>query len=291
MSRRDPLFERIISIDWSGAGAETAGVDLRIVAFERDGGRCHVVSREVGTRLLRSWSRAACRDWLFEQLRGEAPTLVAMDFGFGLPWGADRAVFQVRGWREMIRAVAQRYEQAGTARAMARALEREPRFGGHGPYRFDDSRADFRFYVDHGVAYFRLTDLAAPQAISHWYLGSGGTVGFHTITGMAALHHLLGRREAGEIDFRVWPHEVVEPDGRTHVLAESYPALCSTADDGVARDEHERDALRVLRHLVRALEAGTLRDEFTIRELPFGRVTGGSFDEQVRFEGYILGLR
>jgi hypothetical protein len=37
--------------------------------------------------------------------------LVAMDFGFGYPWGADGAAFGCEGWREMIGVVSETYEE------------------------------------------------------------------------------------------------------------------------------------------------------------------------------------
>src|SRR5262249_8092440 len=159
--------------------------------FDAATNQSFIVNRPNQKRTVVSWSRRAFRAWLAEQLREKQPALVAMDFGFGLPWGSDQAVFGVIGWREMIDAIAERYEENGTARATAQAVNHEERFGGHGPYRFDDSRNDFRFYSDNGVAYYRLTELIAPQGISQWYLGSGGTVGFHTISGLSEIHHLV----------------------------------------------------------------------------------------------------
>jgi hypothetical protein len=138
-----------------------------------------------------------------------------MDFGFSLPWGSDKAVFQVSGWRELIRQIGRVYSRAGTARAAAQTINALPHLNGHGPYRFNDSRTDFQFYLANDVAYYRLTELAAPQAISQWYLGSGGTVGFHTITGLSALDWLISLREKGDLNFAVWPFEGVAP-GHSH---------------------------------------------------------------------------
>ncbi len=179
-----------------------------------------------------------------------------------------------------------------TARKTAQAINEDERFRGHGPFRFDDSRSDHRFYLDHGVAYYRLTELVAPQAISQWYLGSGGTVGFHTITGMAAIAHLLDSRENAELDFQVWPQEGDQLDGEKHVLVESYPALCPQLDGyGPCRDDHQRDAWRVLQYLVTAVQNGEIGDWFTIAEQPCGRITNVDCRHQIRFEGWIFGLR
>jgi hypothetical protein len=285
------MFDRMISVDWSGAGLETDAVDLRVVVFDTEHKEPRVVDRSRRDRNIASWSREAFRSWIMNELRDKRPALVVMDFGFGLPWGSDQAVFQVAGWRAMIGAIAKRYAENGTARATAQSINHDARFGGHGPYRFDSNRNDFRFYADSGVAYYRLTELIAPQAISQWYLGSGGTVGFHTISGLAAINHLIEVREAKGLDFCVWPHECSAPDGTRHVIAESYPAICSyTGDFGPCRDQHRRDAWKVLQMLLAKRNEGTLQTLFHMREHPFGRIAGVDFRRQIQFEGYILGL-
>jgi hypothetical protein len=285
------MFDRIISIDWSGAGREDEGVDLRIAVFDGVTNQSRIEDRQYQNRTVVSWSRQAFRAWIADQLRDAPPTLVAMDFGFGLPWGSDQAVFGVAGWRQMIGAIAGRYDEKGTARATAEAVNHEERFGG--PYRFDDNRNDFRFYSDNGVAYYRLTELIAPQGISQWYLGSGGTVGFHTISGLSAINDLVQEREAGRLDFVVWPHESLAPDGTKHVLVESYPAVCQGPGDyGPCRvnDQNQRDAWKVLQMLVTKRNDGALPRLFQIKEQPFGRITGVDFKKQIQFEGFILGL-
>jgi len=214
-----------------------------------------------------------------------------MDFGFSLPWGADRAVFGSAGWRSMLNAIATLYRRAGTARATAEAINDDPRFGGHGPYRFDEGRTDYHFYNDHGVAYYRLIEVAIPQAISQWYLGSGGTVGFHTITGLAALADLLARRDSGKLAFAIWPQETISLPAEGHLVVESYPAICPRLDDyGPCLDDHQRDAWRVLEWLLLASRAGTLPTSFNIQLRSFGRVEGVGFEEQIRFEGWMLGI-
>jgi hypothetical protein len=287
------MFDRIISVDRSGAGSETEGVDLRIAMFDSQAGDPVIVDRPYQKRTVVSWSRQAFRRWIVDQLRDKRPALVAMDFGFGLPWGSDRAVFGVTGWQKMIRKVAERYDENGTTRAMAQAVNADERFGGHGPYRFDENRNDFRFYSDNGVAYYRLTELIAPQGISQWYLGSGGTVGFHTISGLASINHLVEERMAGRLDFEVWPHECMSPNGTKHVLVESYPAVCACPSEyGPCRanDQNQRDAWKVLQALLKKRNYGTLPGLFHIKEQPLGRILGVEFNKQIQFEGFILGM-
>jgi len=36
---------------------------------------------------------------------------------------------------------------------------------------------------------------------------------------------------------------------------------------------------------------GTLRDLFEGKERPFGRITGITFQQQIQFEGFILGIK
>lgn len=287
------MFDRIISVDWSGAGSETKGVDLRVAIFDTEKNHPTIVNRPDQNRTVVSWSRQAFRKWIVQQLQVERPALVAMDFGFGLPWGSDTAVFGVTGWRQMIRKIAEKYEGNGTAGATAKAINNEKRFGGHGPYRFDKNRNDFRFYSDNGVAYYRLTELIAPQGISQWYMGSGGKVGFHTISGLAAINYLVQKREEGRLDFVVWPHESLTPDGTKHVLVESYPAICPYSGDyGPCRvnDQNQRDAWKVLQLILKRRSDGTLDRLFQIKEQPFGRIAGVEFSKQIQFEGFILGM-
>jgi len=288
------MFDRLISVDWSGAGKESDGVALRVATYDKCTDQAVILDRQEADCTFVSWSRQSFRAWIAEQLRYEQSALIALDFGFGLPWGADQAVFGVDGWRPLLNAVAKRYHASSKARATAEAINSEAHFSGHGPYRFDDSRNNYRFYADRRVAYYRQTELVAPQAISQWYLGSGGTVGFHTITGLAAMDWLIQQRDAGEFDFVVWPQESLEPDGSKHVFVESYPAICPIPSDfGPCRpnDGNQKDAWRVLQMLIASRAEGTLTDLFQIPEMPFGRCSGIPFVEQVQFEGWIFGLR
>jgi hypothetical protein len=286
------MFQRYVSIDWSGGGQEHSGVAIGVVAADR--GQPAELVQPPSLPLGRRWTRAKCREWLCTVLSPDRPkTIVAFDFGLGLPWGADQEVFGCVGWPAMIDAVAERYAAHETARAVGQIVNAEPRFEDHGPYRFDESRTDFRFYLDHGVAYYRLVETAIPQAISQWYLGAGGTVGFHTITGLAALNDLIKRRATGQLSFRVWPQECMHPldIGDTHVLVESYPALYPKLDSfGPCVTPDQRDAWKVLQWMSENDERGSLAEAFSPAPLRFGRIAGISFWEQVRFEGWILGV-
>lgn len=287
------MFKRYISVDWSGSDHEDRRVNLRVVEATPRGNNGTVVPPPEARKGVRAWARAECRRWLAQTLRVDQPRcLIAMDFGFGYPWGADVSVFGSDRWEGMLGAVSGLYAEEGTARAVAQKINSSQSFGGHGPYRFNDTRTDFRFYLDNATPYYRLVEMAVPQAISQWYLGSGGTVGFSSITGMAALHHLMEMRGQGEVDFRVWPQEGFAPEEDKHVIVESYPAIYPEPPDyGGCTDEHCRDAWRVLQWMLGHHENEALGDYFDIAPVPFGRVENVSFDEQVRFEGWIFGVR
>jgi hypothetical protein len=279
------VFERYISIDWAGAGTENQRGDLRVVqAFRRNGEATIVPPPWPG---VVNWTRGECRRYLVQALREDQPRcLVAMDFGFGYPWRADASIFDGGGWRTMLRRLAKVYTDKETARSTAEAINSFERFGGRGPYRFDRDRSDFRFYLDHGISYYRLVEMAVPQAISQWYLGAGNAVGFGSITGMAALHRLIELRDEGEVEFRVWPQEGLVPDPDKHILAESYPAIYPELSDyGECTDEHCRDAWKALRWMTVQDERGSLERCFEIGPQPFGRVECVDFEEQIRFEG------
>jgi hypothetical protein len=136
-----------------------------------------------------------------------------------------------------------------------------------------------------------LVEVTVPQAISQWYLGAGGTVGFHTISGLAALTDLLSRRDGGEFSFVVWPQENFEPPLDQHLIVESYPSICPKLEDyGPCVDDHQRDAWRVLDWMLGEATTDRLEKTFSIQPKSFGRIEGVSFQEQVRFEGWIIGV-
>jgi len=286
------MFDRIISVDWSGGEKKTEAehVSLRVAVWDDAGSRVQLPPKAKSSR--RKWSREECREWVRDQLAGERKkTLAVFDFGFGLPWGSDRVLFHVEGWRAMIAQFANLYARNKTARATAKAVNAEPSLRGYGPYRLTkDDRTERRFYLDNGIGYYRIAEVAIPQAISQWYLGAGPKVGYHSITGMPALHWLMMEREAGRATFQVWPQETMEPKG--NVVAESYPAICPKPRRwGNTQGGDERDAWKVLQYLVKANTDGGIGRLFAVPELPFGRVKDVPFFTQIQFEGFILGLK
>jgi hypothetical protein len=74
------VFERYISVDWSGSDLE----DRRVNLPDNNG---TVVPPPDARRGVRAWTRTECRRWLAQALRMDQPRcLIAMDFGFGYLW-------------------------------------------------------------------------------------------------------------------------------------------------------------------------------------------------------------
>lgn len=272
------LFERHIALDWSGAGLDSSRTPGLAVADHRG-----IVAPPKYT----TWSRDEIDAYLRSVLDPDAPrAIVAIDAALSYPYGFQSAVFGVQSWREMVAAFAELRADHPTARELARALNSQ--FEDGGPFRFNDSRNDNSFYRNHGVAYYRAVDMIMPQCLSPFYLGSGATVGFHTITCLRTISRLLALRDAGEVSFHVWPQEGIAPRSDVHVIAECYPALYPAGGEDV--NPHERDALRAVNWLLEQDSNGRLAPQLEPPELDFGRRAHTNWEDQIRFEGWVLGV-
>ncbi|PPE80331.1 hypothetical protein C3941_09210 [Kaistia algarum] len=160
------------------------------------------------------------------------------------------------------------------------AINSQPKFKGNGPFRTNEDRTNVRFYLDRGVPYYRLVETFVPQAISQWYVGSGATVAFSTLTGLAALGSLLARRDRSEVAFAVHPFEA--PRAGTHALVEVYPAIWPKHSD-VTANEHQRDALRAANGL-RGLGARV----FSVP--PLSTLGTDGVETRIGEEGWIAGV-
>ena len=104
------VFQRYVSVDWSGRGTEHERVPLGIATADRDAPMRLV--HPPGHPAVSRWKRTEIREWLGTILgHGEPKALVALDFGLGLLWGADREVLGCASWRATVRAIANLYAQ------------------------------------------------------------------------------------------------------------------------------------------------------------------------------------
>jgi hypothetical protein len=190
----------------------------------------------------------------------------------------------------MIERIAALFQNVPTAREVASQINVE---NPPGPFRFNEARNAHRHYLDQNVGYYRLAEIATPQSVSPWYLGSGATVGFQTLTGLSMLHRILSRRSACRFPraLKVWPHEGLTPKSDAHVVAECYPSMSPLSF--VPTNEpnpHARDALRVAAWLS-SLTPAEWPSMFQVPPISFGRYEGVPLEDQIRFEGWILGIR
>lgn len=284
------MFERIIVVDWSGGGAENkANSGLAMAVWSRAAGG-PTIERPVQRRPsdARNWRRSQLVDWLGERLTQETPrTLILLDFPFSFPFGTGTAWGGSDLWHKFVRFIGERYggaERGAPARALAIEL---------GSEKTDAFRIKHRcateWYLEHGVAYYRATELAVSQAISEFYGGQGAQVALGALSGIYSLDRLIRLRDEGKAAFAVWPFETWDGDSGGHVIAETYPALFPIV--GGWKNEHERDALRAAAAAQRAAEDGSLPQWFEVPEVPFGRYSGVELQRQIQFEGWIFGIR
>lgn len=80
--------------------------------------------------------------------------------------------------------------------------------------------------------------------------------------------------------------------GDSHVIVESYPAVYSKPNSfGPCTTPDQQDAWKVLLWLRESDADGSLAKAFSPLPVQFGRVAGIRFWDQVRFEGWILGVK
>lgn len=267
-------FHSFVGVDWSGRGApEDSNPGLAVA--EASGPTATVLKWHARKR-----SRIELVSWLASRLGpSEHAVCIGLDFAFGFPMGAMKSVFGASEWRELPDRMRALLTDYGTAKSVAVAINADARFRGNGPFRTNEDRTNSRFYLDSGIPYYRLVEQFVPQAISQWYMGSGATVAFSTITGLAALGDLLARRDRLEIDFTVHPFEPQRLG--VHTLVEVYPAIWQK-ESGSPANEHERDALRT------AIGLRNLGEKaLTIPALPSGN---GGEAVYAREEGWIAGV-
>ena len=280
MQRR---FDSYLAIDWSGASTDSKRLSGLAVA-EADADHTGLVRPPRSG--VKHWTRNEVVEELAMRLRPSAGrTIVAIDAAFSFPFGFQSAVFGVQSWSEMVL----RFGTVANETAASFAESINDGVDGAGPFRDNDTRNDGEFYSRYDVAYFRAVELLMPQAISPFYVGSGAKVAFHTITFLRALRTLRALRDRGEVAFQVWPQEASGEKLHTHVIAECYPALYGHRD-AFEGTRDEQDALRAVDWLEREDSGGRLREHLLFpAERPFGRRMDACWEEQIRFEGWVLG--
>ena len=255
-------FQRYIGIDYSGAGTAFQGLPgLRVYEATRDGAP-REVSPALGSR--RYWTRQGLAHWLAKALREGPPAVVGMDHGFSFP--------------------IRYFETHGLPSDWSRFLED---FVQHWPTDHDGVRVDDvrsgrvgRGNARTGNARWRRRTEERCGAKSVFHFDVPGSVAKSTHAGLPWLRLL--RRELGA-GLHCWPFDGWHPVPGRSVLAEAYPALCSSAYPAQDRNPDQHDAYSIARWLRESDGQGTLTRAFQPELDPEDRVLAD-------VEGWILGL-
>ncbi len=108
------MFEKIIAIDWSGAGLDDKTNSGLAVAFWPDAGGKVDIQEPIpkSAHNQKYWRRSHLLDWLRKQISPDQPrTLVLMDFPFSFPYGTAAAWGAGTTWQNLVRFVAGRFEE------------------------------------------------------------------------------------------------------------------------------------------------------------------------------------
>lgn len=284
------MFDRIVIVDWSAAGAPKRGADSIWI--------CELDTR-TGTEVTRNPpTRWEARDLVVDAARRPGRTLVGVDFPLGYPAGFATAVGLgappwAAVWTHLGEAVVDDARNRNNRWDVARAWNRQlgaPHFWGAPAAKADDWLTVRKPRTGQVLPPFRECEARLRanglRPFTVWQLLGAGSVGSQALTGIPVMHQLRRHPEL-EHRARVWPFETgltTEPCAAIDdavVLAEVWPS--AVRFDHV--DHPVKDARQVLalaRHLAEHDGAGTLGALFAPKV--------DDADAVVREEGWVLGL-
>jgi hypothetical protein len=258
----NPLFERYIGIDYSGAETPKSSLKgLRVYAADRLTAPQEV---EPPSSPRKYWTRRGIAEWLVERLSESTPMLVGIDHGFSFPL--------------------QYFEQHELPLNWPSFLDD---FQPHWP-------TDEDIYVDfvrdgsagNGAArsgnprWRRLTELRARTAKSVFHFDVQGSVAKSTHAGIPWLRYI---RQHANAHVHFWPFDGWSVTPNRSVVAEVYPALWSRTFPSAGRTPDQQDAFATAEWLRRSDLDGSLGRYFN-PDL-------GPDDQKVaEIEGWILGV-
>ncbi len=289
------LFDRILIVDWSGAGAPVKGANsIWACLATRKGDQVRLDWLEnFSTRHAFMQRLSVIVD---EALAAGERLLCGFDFAFGYPAGTAERLTGRADWRALWRKIADEIEDgpdnANNRFQLASDWNRDyfadaPRFWGrpqgHSYTHLSDKKPVAP--VD-APRVFRLAEAHAKGAKSVWQLAYAGSVGSQSLLGIARLSRFID--DSGFADrIAVWPFETgfSAESGKPVVFAEIYPSLFSLADGA----EGVRDALQVstvAEAFSRFDTAGVLGQLFMAPDM----LSAGETDQVLREEGWVLGI-
>jgi precorrin-8X/cobalt-precorrin-8 methylmutase len=242
-----PLFDRILIVDWSGAGQPVTGKNSLWACLARREGDGHAIE----------WiENFSTRHAFIERLEAVVSAAVAenhrllcgFDFAFGYPAGTAERLTGAADWRALWRKIADEIEDAPdnrnnrfdlASRWNATHFAGEPRFWGrpHQHVYADLSDKKPPAPTEAPLA-FRRSEHFAKGAKSVWQLSYNGSVGSQTLLGIARLSRFLDESGYGQ-HIAVWPFETgfAASFDQPIVFAEIYPSLFTLASPDEVKDQ------------------------------------------------------
>jgi hypothetical protein len=258
----NPIFERYIGIDYSGAETPRSSLKgLRIYKGDRLTAPQEV---EPPPSPRKYWTRRGIAEWLVERLSEGPPTLIGIDHGFSFPL--------------------RYFEHHGLPLDWPSFLDD---FQRHWPTD-EDIYVDF---VRDGIAgnaaarsgntrWRRVTELRARTAKSVFHFDVKGAVAKSTHAGIPWLRYI---RQHAKDHVHFWPFDGWSVPPNSSVLAEVYPALWSRTFPTAGRAADQHDAFSIAEWLRRADGDGSL-------ERYFNPDLGPDDRKAAEIEGWILGV-
>ncbi|MBI2265529.1 MAG: hypothetical protein HYU64_10205 [Armatimonadetes bacterium] len=264
-SRRAPIFDCYIGIDYSGAKTPTSSLKgLRVYTANQSS---PPVEEQPPPSPRKYWTRRGIAEWLVHQLAKDSPVLVGIDHGFSFPFRYFKTHNLTHDWTAFL-----------------------DDFQQHWPTNENHIYVDFvrSGCVGDGAARFgnsrwrRLTELRTGTAKSVFHFDVPGSVAKSTHAGLPWLRYL--RRHVGN-RVHFWPFDGWEiPVGRS-VVAEVYPFLWNRSfEREEQRTNDQQDAYSITAWIRRCDLDGNLSEYFNP---PLK-----SADRQLaQIEGWILGIK
>ncbi len=259
----DPIFDRYIGIDYSGAATPTSSLKgLRVYLGDRSSSPAEV-SPPPSPR--KYWTRRGVAEWLLERLAEEPRTVAGIDHAFSFPVHYFEKHGLVPDWDTFLDDFQQHWPTDGEHVYVDFVRDGSV---GNGAARSGSTR------------WKRLTDKRSGSAKSVFHFDVQGSVAKSTHSGIPWLRTL--RRTLGD-RLHFWPFDGWHiPDGKS-VVAEAYPALWNQDFPREERTPDQHDAYSVARWLREADFDGGLLRHFDPPLTPSERAIA-------EVEGWILGV-
>ena len=242
-----PLFDRILIVDWSGAGQPVTGKNSLwacLARRERDGHAIEWIENFPTRHAFMHRLEAVVSVAVAEGER----LLCGFDFAFGYPAGTAERLTGAADWRALWRKIADEIEDAPdnlnnrfdlASRWNAKHFSGEPRFWGRPHQHAYPALSPNRPAAPTSAPLcLRQSERFAKGAKAVWQLAYNGSVGSQTLLGIARLSRFLNESGHGE-HVAVWPFET--GFGTTFekpvVFAEIYPSLFTLTSRDEVKDQ------------------------------------------------------